>query len=87
MSLEKRHRRTRKGPTDWNASRTAVGAAFGTSKAGIGITGLGTFKPELIMKVRHSVVHPEASLPDLILFEVTHPCGHVWYHRCLWTGG
>jgi V-type H+-transporting ATPase 16kDa proteolipid subunit len=30
----------------------AVGAAFGTSKAGIGIAGLGTFKPELIMKVR-----------------------------------
>jgi V-type H+-transporting ATPase proteolipid subunit len=32
----------------------AVGAAFGTSKAGIGIAGLGTFKPELIMKVRSS---------------------------------
>jgi V-type H+-transporting ATPase proteolipid subunit len=29
---------------------TAVGAAFGTAKAGIGIAGLGTFKPELIMK-------------------------------------
>ena len=29
-----------------------MGAAFGTSKAGIGIAGLGTFKPELIMKVR-----------------------------------
>ena len=29
----------------------AVGAAFGTTKAGIGISGLGTFKPELIMKV------------------------------------
>ncbi|KZS92292.1 V-type ATPase [Sistotremastrum niveocremeum HHB9708] len=29
---------------------STVGAAFGTSKAGIGITGLGTFKPELIMK-------------------------------------
>ncbi|EED82274.1 predicted protein, partial [Postia placenta Mad-698-R] len=28
----------------------AVGAAFGTSKAGIGIAGLGTFRPELIMK-------------------------------------
>jgi len=28
-----------------------VGAAFGTSKAGIGIAGLGTFRPELIMKV------------------------------------
>ncbi|KAJ3815370.1 hypothetical protein F5876DRAFT_85855 [Lentinula aff. lateritia] len=28
----------------------AIGAAFGTAKAGIGIAGLGTFKPELIMK-------------------------------------
>ncbi|CAE7067849.1 unnamed protein product [Rhizoctonia solani] len=28
----------------------AVGAAYGTSKSGIGITGLGTFRPELIMK-------------------------------------
>ena len=31
----------------------AVGAAYGTSKAGIGIAGLGQFKPELIMKVLH----------------------------------
>lgn len=38
---------------DENVS-TAVGAAFGTSKAGIGIAGLGTFKPELIMKVRNT---------------------------------
>ncbi|KAJ7212120.1 hypothetical protein GGX14DRAFT_550754 [Mycena pura] len=29
---------------------STVGAAFGTAKAGIGIAGLGTFKPELIMK-------------------------------------
>ncbi|KAF8073597.1 vacuolar ATP synthase proteolipid subunit [Lyophyllum atratum] len=29
---------------------SAVGAAFGTAKAGIGIAGLGTFRPELIMK-------------------------------------
>ncbi|KAL0961060.1 hypothetical protein HGRIS_006048 [Hohenbuehelia grisea] len=29
---------------------STVGAAFGTSKAGIGIAGTGTFKPELIMK-------------------------------------
>ena len=28
----------------------AMGAAFGTSKAGIGIAGLGSFKPERIMK-------------------------------------
>ena len=30
----------------------AVGAAYGTSKAGIGIAGMGTLRPELIMKVR-----------------------------------
>ncbi|OSD07297.1 V-type ATPase [Trametes coccinea BRFM310] len=29
---------------------STVGAAYGTSKSGIGIAGLGTFKPELIMK-------------------------------------
>ncbi len=30
----------------------AIGAAYGTSKAGIGIAGIGSFKPELVMKVR-----------------------------------
>jgi len=29
---------------------STIGAAFGTSKSGIGIAGLGTFKPELIMR-------------------------------------
>jgi len=29
---------------------STIGAAFGTAKSGIGITGLGTFRPELIMK-------------------------------------
>jgi hypothetical protein len=29
----------------------AIGAAYGTSKAGIGIAGIGSFKPELVMKV------------------------------------
>jgi V-type H+-transporting ATPase proteolipid subunit len=28
-----------------------MGAAYGTAKAGISIAGVGTFKPELIMKV------------------------------------
>lgn len=32
----------------------AIGAAYGTSKAGIGISGVGTLRPELIMKVRFS---------------------------------
>ncbi|CAG8629168.1 10185_t:CDS:2 [Ambispora leptoticha] len=29
---------------------SSVGAAYGTAKAGIGIAGMGTFRPELIMK-------------------------------------
>ncbi|CAG8486997.1 1640_t:CDS:2 [Paraglomus occultum] len=29
---------------------SSIGAAYGTAKAGIGIAGMGTFKPELIMK-------------------------------------
>lgn len=29
---------------------SCVGAAFGSAKSGIGISGIGTFKPELIMK-------------------------------------
>lgn len=32
----------------------AIGAAYGTSKAGIGIAGIGSFKPELVMKVNIS---------------------------------
>ena len=28
-----------------------VGAAYGTAKSGIGISGVGTFRPDLIMKV------------------------------------
>ena len=30
---------------------SAIGAAYGTAKAGIGIAGVGTFRPDLIMKV------------------------------------
>lgn len=37
--------------TSINNVQLAAGAAIGTSKAGIGIAGLGTFKPELIMRV------------------------------------
>jgi V-type H+-transporting ATPase proteolipid subunit len=32
-----------------------MGAAYGTAKAGIGIAGIGTYRPDLIMKVRSSV--------------------------------
>lgn len=30
---------------------TGAGAAYGTAKSGIGIAGVGTFRPDLIMKV------------------------------------
>lgn len=42
-----------------------MGAAFGTSKAGIGIAGLGSFRPELIMKV---CLIPTPTLRVLSLF-------------------
>jgi hypothetical protein len=29
---------------------TGVGAAYGTAKSGIGIAGVGTYRPDLIMK-------------------------------------
>jgi hypothetical protein len=46
-----------------------MGAAYGTSKAGIGIAGLGSFRPELIMKVRtHLSVRPNI-------------CAHVVLHN------
>jgi V-type H+-transporting ATPase proteolipid subunit len=31
-----------------------IGAAYGTAKSGIGIAGVGTFRPDLIMKVNLS---------------------------------
>lgn len=32
-------------------ARTAIGAAYGTWKAGIGIAGAGTIRPDIVMKV------------------------------------
>ena len=46
----------------------SVGAAFGTAKSGIGIAGLGTFKPELIMKVRMGTSYPNILHLTLPLF-------------------
>lgn len=31
--------------------KLGIGAAYGTAKSGIGIAGVGTFRPDLIMKV------------------------------------
>jgi V-type H+-transporting ATPase 16kDa proteolipid subunit len=30
-----------------------LGAAYGTAKSGIGIAGIGTYRPDLIMKVKN----------------------------------
>jgi V-type H+-transporting ATPase proteolipid subunit len=39
-----------------------MGAAFGTAKAGIGIAGIGTYRPDLIMKVRLQCEAPKRVL-------------------------
>ncbi len=36
---------------------TGAGAAYGTAKSGIGIAGVGTFRPDLIMKVWSKNIH------------------------------
>lgn len=62
----------------------AVGAALGTSKAGIGIAGLGTFKPELIMKVSAELsnrfcIHSTKNIPV-----VSRTRRYVWNCRSVW---
>ncbi|KAL8780771.1 MAG: hypothetical protein Q9213_006318 [Squamulea squamosa] len=39
-----------------HATWAGAGAAYGTAKAGIGIAGVGTFRPDLIMKVCGSLL-------------------------------
>ena len=36
-----------------------MGAGYGTFKSGIGIAGMGTFRPELMMKVRKGIAGAE----------------------------
>lgn len=36
----------------------SMGAAYGTAKSGIGIAGVGTFRPDLIMKVCRDPISP-----------------------------
>lgn len=64
---------------------TAVGAAYGTSKAGIGITGMGTMRPELIMKVRFLMLLRFQTLSSLA-GTVFDPCCHERYHCSVWIG-
>lgn len=59
-----------------------MGAAFGTAKAGIGIAGIGTYRPDLIMKVCCMACRSEA-LSDAVT--VPHPDRHVRYPGCLRT--
>jgi hypothetical protein len=38
-------------PVGWrNSPNAGMGAAYGTAKSGIGIAGVGTYRPDLIMK-------------------------------------
>ena len=46
------------------AMNTGIGAAYGTSKSGIGIAGVGTFRGDLIMKVRFYIC-PDGAMTDL----------------------
>ena len=39
-------------------TRPGMGAAYGTAKAGVGIAGIGTYRPDLIMKVRSLLCGP-----------------------------
>ena len=65
---------------------TAVGAALGTAKAGIGIAGLGTFKPELIMRVCNgSPCNDCILLMSIFINLVSHSSRHVWNHSGIWT--
>lgn len=71
-------------------AKLAVGAAFGTSKSGIGIAGLGTFKPELIMKVRECLrlpLSPIIHARPRSMAVVPHSRGHVRYHCRVRAGG
>ena len=49
-------------------TRSGAGAAYGTAKSGIGIANVGTYRPDLIMKVRARVLdmwrRAEAVLTD-----------------------
>ena len=54
-----------------------IGAAYGTSKSGIGIAGVGTFRPDLIMKV----CRPAST--DIAKTELTIFNSHLFLLLCL----
>ena len=45
---------------------TGAGAAYGTAKSGMGIAGVGTFRPDLIMKVSSLTMEQEVRLLILV---------------------
>lgn len=62
---------------------TGAGAAYGTAKSGIGIAGVGTFRPDLIMKVQSMVHGIYGHKTDNLSFVVIDPSGYGWYNRRL----
>lgn len=63
-----------------------IGAAYGTAKSGIGIAGVGTYRPDLIMKVCTSPFSMAPMMHSHPSNLVPHPRRHVWYHCSLRTG-
>ena len=63
-----------------------AGAAYGTAKSGIGIAGVGTFRPDLIMKVH---TDPWASFRGNVLMEMSATVAHTsrdgWDHCGLFS--
>jgi hypothetical protein len=62
-----------------------IGAAYGTAKSGIGIAGVGTFRPDLIMKVGPANNDIIVSKQTHLTFPVSDPRRHVRYHWRLFS--
>ena len=62
-----------------------AGAAYGTAKSGIGIAGVGTFRPDLIMKVQKKSIGYICSklIPG---FTVSNSSGHGGNHSGILAG-
>lgn len=75
-------------------SSLALGAAYGTARSGVGIAGIGPFRPELVMKV--GIHHLIRSMPShqsfcnlmtCLITLVSYTRRHEWYYRSIWTCG
>ena len=67
-------------------SYPGAGAAYGTAKSGIGIAGVGTFRPDLIMKVGHEFSGSYGLNTDISIILVPDPSGHGRYYCRIFTG-